>query len=671
VYPIPVRFSSKSGSKERNHFGLRPRIAGKREWKQSSPRGRARRYLLYAGLVVGFCALLAFAGCGISAGNGQLVATLSGVNFGPVTVGHVSQETVSFTNTGIGAVQVSSVNVSGGGFKLADPTTFPITVAAKATYSLQVSFSPSAAGQASGAVTVMSNATSAPPVVNLAGIGVNAAVYTGALSGISCTASSVTGTGADNCYVALNGAAGNGGVTVNLTSTSDAVQVPLSVTVPANTNGVGFTANVTAVATAQSAVLTATAGGVSESFALDLNAAIRVLSVSATQVSFGSVSINSTATESVILTSAGTEPVTIESTTLKGSGYSIGALALPVILNPGQQIVLNVQFTPTAVSAGSTGKVMLTTNDSSGSAVVIDLSGAGTAAGGSGGSTVTPVPAGLSCSATAITGAGVDTCNVTLSAAASIGGVTVNLSSNTAALAVPASVTIPNGAISAGFTATAAAVGTAQTATLTATANGSAKTFAIELNAAGAVLSASAASLAFGDISLNGLGAQTLTLASTGTQAVTVSSAILAGSAFTMSGAAFPVTMNPGQSLTLQVQFIPTVAGAASGQIAVTSNATTGGTMVIPLSGTGAIPYNVNLTWSAPATSTDAVAGYHVYRALNGTSTYQLLNSAVNSTTSYSDTTPEDGQSYVYYVTSVDSAGVESLPSNAFSVTIP
>jgi hypothetical protein len=138
-----------------------------------------------------------------------------------------------------------------------------------------------------------------------------------------------------------------------------------------------------------------------------------------------------------------------------------------------------------------------------------------------------------------------------------------------------------------------------------------------------------------------------------------------------MSGISPPLTLNPGQSVTLSLEFVPSLAGAASGQIAIASTATTGGSMVIGLTGTGAIPYLVDLTWDAPASSPDAVTGYNVYRSLSGTTSYQILNTGVNTATTFTDSTVASGQAYVYYVTSVDGSGVESVPSNAFGVTIP
>jgi fibronectin type 3 domain-containing protein len=92
--------------------------------------------------------------------------------------------------------------------------------------------------------------------------------------------------------------------------------------------------------------------------------------------------------------------------------------------------------------------------------------------------------------------------------------------------------------------------------------------------------------------------------------------------------------------------------------------------VTISLTGTG-VTHQVNLSWVAPASSTDPVVGYNVYRAAGGTSSYQMLNSAVNAVTTYTDMAVQSGATYDYYVTSVDSAGNQSVPSNVTTVTIP
>jgi len=174
---------------------------------------------------------------------------------------------------------------------------------------------------------------------------------------------------------------------------------------------------------------------------------------------------------------------------------------------------------------------------------------------------------------------------------------------------------------------------------------------------------------------LNTPATQSVTLTSTGTAAVTVNSAVLTaltGTGFTFSGPTLPVTLTPTQVATLEVQFDPTAAGAATAQLTITSNSSTNGTVVIPLTGTGtAASYAVDLSWDAPSSSTDPVAGYNVYRAPSGSSMYQLLNLSVDTQTTYVDSTVETGLTYDYIVESVDSSGNESTPTSPIVVTIP
>jgi fibronectin type 3 domain-containing protein len=131
--------------------------------------------------------------------------------------------------------------------------------------------------------------------------------------------------------------------------------------------------------------------------------------------------------------------------------------------------------------------------------------------------------------------------------------------------------------------------------------------------------------------------------------------------------------LNPNQTVTLSVEFDPTVAGAATGQLTITSNSSTGSSAAISLSGTGAsaATYQVNLSWDAPSSSSDPVAGYNVYRAPSGTSSYAQVNSAVVSQTTYVDNNVQAGQTYDYIVESVDGSGTESVPSNMAAAVIP
>ena len=189
--------------------------------------------------------------------------------------------------------------------------------------------------------------------------------------------------------------------------------------------------------------------------------------------------------------------------------------------------------------------------------------------------------------------------------------------------------------------------------------------------AANPQLKVSATTLSFGSVAVNSATTGSVTLTSSGTTAVTVSSASITGAGFSIVGGTFPATLNPNQTMTLQVQFKPTAAGSDTGQLAINSNSTTGATAAVALSGTGtAVAGQVDLSWSAPSSSANPVAGYNVYRAL-GSGAFGLVNSSMDTATTYVDTGVTSGDTYNYIVKSVDTSGVESAPSNEIAVAVP
>jgi fibronectin type 3 domain-containing protein len=120
------------------------------------------------------------------------------------------------------------------------------------------------------------------------------------------------------------------------------------------------------------------------------------------------------------------------------------------------------------------------------------------------------------------------------------------------------------------------------------------------------------------------------------------------------------------------VQFEPVTTGTATGQLTISSNSSANSSTTIALSGTGTIStYAVNLSWDVPTSSTEPIAGYNIYRTMSGSSTYVLISPLINTTTSYVDNTVVSGGAYNYVTRSLDDSGVESLPSNIISVTIP
>lgn len=247
----------------------------------------------------------------------------------------------------------------------------------------------------------------------------------------------------------------------------------------------------------------------------------------------------------------------------------------------------------------------------------------------------------------------------------------MSLASNNGAVQVPSSVTVPAGSSSVGFSAITSSPASTETATLTASTGGVSDSYAVKVSPGTSSLSVSTGSIAFGNVDLNTTSTQSVTLKANGTSAVTVTGGTVSGTGFSISGLGFPLTLSAGQTATLDVQFDPKSAATETGTVTLTSNAASDKTATIALSGTGAQQaYSVKLNWDAPASSPQTITGYNVYREASGSS-YTLLNSSPDASTSYTDDTVQSGKSYSYYVESVDSKGVTSTPSGTYSVTVP
>jgi hypothetical protein len=275
----------------------------------------------------------------------------------------------------------------------------------------------------------------------------------------------------------------------------------------------------------------------------------------------------------------------------------------------------------------------------------------------------------ISCVTKTYASTGTDTCRAFLTSTNST-HLYIALSSNNPAVTVPSGVTVSYYAGSKGFSANIGTVTKPQTAIITAKLNGISKSFSISLSpssASSAAMSVNASSIGFGSVVLNSPQEQSVKISSTGTAPLTVNSAAVSGTGFSIAGATFPATLNPGQSIALQVLFDPTKAGTFTGQLSIASNASTAS---IPLSGTGA-SHQVELSWNAPPASTNPIVAYNIYRAPSGNSSFARVNSSPNSSPTFTDSTVQSGTAYDYKVTSLSSAGLESSPSNKITVSVP
>jgi len=203
-----------------------------------------------------------------------------------------------------------------------------------------------------------------------------AAIGQSKLKSISCAGSAFTGAGTYAGSLELDAAAPAGGQTVTLSSSNAAVSVPASVTVPENATQTAFLLSVAPVSSPQAVTVSGSAGGATHALSIQLYAASPALSIDNSSLSFGNVLLKASATQTVTLSSTGTEPVEVTGLSMAGPGYRFLGVKLPMTLNPGQQETLTVVFTPLSAGAAN-GSLTVYSTSRTNSRAVIAISGTG------------------------------------------------------------------------------------------------------------------------------------------------------------------------------------------------------------------------------------------------------------------------------------------------------
>jgi hypothetical protein len=128
---------------------------------------------------------------------------------------------------------------------------------------------------------------------------------------------------------------------------------------------------------AQFAVVVSNSAGsaTSNPATLTVGASTLLLSVNPSSLSFGSVNLGASSTQSVAFTNSGNAAVTISNVAYSGAGFGISGLSSGQILSPGQTATLSVTFTP-SVAGSLTGTITVTSNASN-SPATVSLSGSG------------------------------------------------------------------------------------------------------------------------------------------------------------------------------------------------------------------------------------------------------------------------------------------------------
>ncbi len=242
------------------------------------------------------------------------------------------------------------------------------------------------------------------------------------------------------------------GIAVNLSADNAAVSLPATVTIPAGEQMATFTYQVGGVNSKTTANISASLGN-------KKSAALTIIPVAASLISFNPTSISAGSTSVGTVTING--PGAIGGTDVALSSNS-GSVAVPLkVTVPAGQTTATFTATANGVNLLTTATVTATLN---GQSLTAQL-------------TVNPAAlSGLSVSPMSISGGGSSTGTVTLDGPAGSSGVTVSLTSSNAIATVPATVTVAAGQKTATFNISTVGVNSQSIATITATLGAVTKT---------------------------------------------------------------------------------------------------------------------------------------------------------------------------------------------------
>lgn len=419
------------------------------------------------------------------------------------------------------------------------------------------------------------------------------------------------------------------------------------------------------------------------------NSAHGQLIVNPASVNFGSVQAGASTSQTLILSNSSKSDLTVSQATVAGQGFSLRGPSLPLTLTAGQNVAVNLVFAPVSAGSASGSLSVLTSaisiHDRSGkhdsvstTTTTVVLSGTGSVA--------SPAPAvappGVlvaypsSLGFAALQAGTSQTLPATLT---NSGGTAVTISQATILQTTTGNSFALNGlslpttlaagqSVTFGVTFAPLSAGSAS-GSISINSDASNPTLMISLAGTGIAqgqLAVTPTSADFGSVTVGTSKTQSGTLIASGAN-VTLSSASVTDSEFSLSGIAFPVTIAAGQSVPFTLTFVPRTSGTAAAALSFVSNAAN--SAAENLTGTGVAPpqHSVDLSWD-PAS---AVVGYNVYRGSQPGGPYSRINPVLNASTSFTDSSVQGGQNYYYVTTSVDSAGAQSSYSNEIQAVIP
>jgi Abnormal spindle-like microcephaly-assoc'd, ASPM-SPD-2-Hydin/Right handed beta helix region len=308
----------------------------------------------------------------------QQLAAPSSLDFGSITVGSSSTQSLTVTNMGESSTTISGATVAGGGFSFKGPV-LPLNLQPGTSATFSVSFLPPTPGSAQGSlslsskqssVTVALGGTGVQPSISIAPSSVSFGnVPVGVTSSQTITLSNPGNANLDiTQFTAPSAGFSMSGLSAPLTLTPGQT-AKFSVSFTPGTVG-SQASSVTLFSNAPTSPVRLSLSGAG----VQLQPQISVLPGS---LAFGSVNVGSSGKQSLTVSNPGSTALSITAASTTGAGFGTVGLSLPMTVAAGGSGTITVDFAP-STSASVTGSLSLASNAPT-SPTGIALSGTGTA----------------------------------------------------------------------------------------------------------------------------------------------------------------------------------------------------------------------------------------------------------------------------------------------------
>ncbi|MBV8945592.1 MAG: choice-of-anchor D domain-containing protein [Solirubrobacterales bacterium] len=326
--------------------------------------------------------------------------TAPGVSLSPTSLAFGSQllgststaQTVTLTNSGAAPLSINGISVTGanpGDFAESDNCpAAPATLAANATCSVSITFSPAAAGSRAATVQITDNAANSPQSFSVSGTGATPApavtlsksslTFASQLTGTTSSAQSVTLTNSGTAALSLSGIAVTGANAGDFAETDNCPAAPATLAINATCSiSVTFSPGASGSRTATVQV-TDNAANSPQSFSLAGTGVAPAVGLSPSSLAFGSQLIGlQSAPMTATVTNTGTAPLSISSIAIAGAngGDFAQTNTCPASLAVNANCTISVTFKPT--TTGSRSASVAITDNAPNSPQSLALSGTG------------------------------------------------------------------------------------------------------------------------------------------------------------------------------------------------------------------------------------------------------------------------------------------------------